>query len=153
MATLSSAQVAIADSSSSARTSGLRPIKSAVEVTLFSFPFSSIQPSCESTHQSPFIPSHHGLDLLNSWASLPLVWPPPPPSLGSSSNLLRLESLLPTETGLKGRGKLGSQRRPRCTGKIHLNWGEVEARSPEPFPGSTLGGGRLRRAGSKGEPM
>merc|ERR550539_764191 len=57
MATLSWAQVAIADSSSSARTSGLRLIKSAADVSLFSFPFWSIHPSCESTHQSPSIPS------------------------------------------------------------------------------------------------
>merc|ERR1719391_1782900 len=57
ISTLSRAQVAMADSSSSARTSGLRLIRSAVEVSLFSFPFSSIQPSWESTHQSPSIPS------------------------------------------------------------------------------------------------
>merc|ERR550519_1985049 len=49
--------------------------------------------------------SHLGLDLLNSWTFLPLVWPPPPPLRGFNSsgfNLLWLESLLPTETGLKG---------------------------------------------------
>merc|ERR1719391_720280 len=57
ISTLSRAQVAMADSSSSARTSGLRLIRSAAEVSLFSFPFSSIQPSWESTHQSPSIPS------------------------------------------------------------------------------------------------
>ena len=36
-------------------TSGLRLIKSAVEVSLFSFPFSSIQPSWYRTHQSPVV--------------------------------------------------------------------------------------------------
>merc|ERR1719266_1905589 len=68
--------------------------------------------------------SHLGLDLFNSWAFLSLVWPPPPSLSLRSSNLLRLESLLPTETGLKGRSKFSSQRRSSCTGKVHLNWRE-----------------------------
>merc|ERR1719500_128747 len=48
--------------------------ESAVEVSLFSFPISSIQPSCESTHQSPSIPSPI-LALIWStvWHFLPLL--------------------------------------------------------------------------------
>merc|ERR1719397_1571559 len=89
--------------------------------------------------------SQLGLDLFNSWAFLSLVWPPSPPLSLRRSNLLRLESLLSTETGLKGRSKFCSQRGSSCTGKVHLNWGEEEPGSPEPLPGAALRGGRLRR--------